>query len=235
MINKIKPIIINGDCLKPEIFHQIPYVDVIFTSPPYYDGDGNHDSFSEKGKKYNIDLKIDNYENFITDFLNIYLDKCDFLYLNIQENSKNKIDLINILYKFQKSYLQTIVWIKNTGIPSSDSYTNLKENIYIFSKKFKSPNIILNTNKVPKNIIYAPIHKIGNDVNHRAVMAPGVVVEISKIFNEKVKTILDPFHGLGTTFFYWQTKLDAYYGIELNKQYIDYFQKQYNFKERTLF
>lgn len=111
--------IINGDCIN-EIDKLDDDFDICLTSPPYnlYKNNFECEQWDTINKiqkyKFNKD-KIENYSDFITTAVLKTLEKCKYVFLNIQGLSGNKKDIIDIQYNLKNYYCDTIIWNKGGG------------------------------------------------------------------------------------------------------------------------
>lgn len=196
------------------------------TSPPYNVGTNN---IYEKGKeaKYenrNEDVK-ENYFQWLKPRLMEMIRTSEYVFFNIQMLSKNKVDVIELLYHFRDYYKDVIIWGKN-GQPAMEIgvLNSCFEFIFIFEKnnphkrKFYGydfrgtiPNLInFGTNSKNK---YAKVHK--------ALFPESLPKFIIENFSKENDIIIDPFMGLGTVAISAKSLNRRYIGFELKQKYID--------------
>ncbi len=232
--------LINGDALSKNVLDQIDdnSIDIVFTSPPYNLGKmcfekWHNSKTTQTGAKYknNIDAdKIENYAEWLAEFVIKWLDKAEYVFLNLQSLSSNKKDIHKMLYILNDYYCDKIIWNKEMGIPhgkNSRVMTAIFEEIFIFSKnptkrvgtKEWSGNVNnLFTMKGNRHNKYAKIHK--------AMFPIELPLYILKTFVKENGTAADPFMGLGATGIA-STKLNMnFIGVEIDKEYFEIAKKR---------
>ena len=199
---------INGDSLK-EIDKLDNDYDICFTSPPYnlHKNNFESDKWGTIGKiqKYtnHKEDKIVDYASFLEEVVLKCLEKCEYVFLNIQSLSGNKKDIIELNHKLKDYYCDTIIWNKSNGIPNGCNkrvMTNVFEYIYIYSKK---PSRAVGT-KVWRGNVKNVINLKGNQRNeysqiHKALFPIELPMYILENFVKNGGKVLDCFGGLGTT------------------------------------
>lgn len=213
MKNEIQ--LIQGDCLR--IMKNIPDngVDIVFTSPPY-------------NRKRND--KYDNYDDKIADYFGFLVEAIDEMirvsrgnvYLNIQKNYYNKIDIFRLFGHYAKEICEVFIWEKSNPMPANGfNITNSYEFIIVFGDKIKS-------NKTyTKNHITTSVARMLK--NHKAIMHLDISNFFISNFTKPGQTVLDPFMGTGTTGVSCRNLGRDFLGIELDREYMETADERINF------
>lgn len=232
MLNKL----INGDSLSSTVLNQIEdnSIDIVFTSPPYNLGGSNYfgEWYNSKtkgiGAKYKGEALRDNnpnYANWLVEFVIKWLDKSEYVFLNLQSLSSNKNDIHIMLYLLNDYYCDKIIWNKEMGIPhgkNSRVMTATFEEIFIFSKK---PSKRVGTKEWKGNVNNLFTMK-GNRHNkyaklHKAMFPLELPTYIFKNFVKDGGVVADPFMGLGTSGIAANNLNLKFIGVEMDKEYFD--------------
>lgn len=202
--------IYNGDCF--ELFRQMEdqSVDYVFTSPPY------NRKRNDKYKLYN-DTLVDYYGFLLNVIEEARRVARKYVFLNVQTNYYNSIDIYGLIGTYREKIRQIIVWEKTNPMPAGGfNITNSYEFIIVFGEK------PLKANKTyTKNVIHTSVNSKMPKF-HKAVMHYEVAEWIIKTFTKPNESILDPFMGLGTTGLACKNNDRNYIGFELVKEYCDY-------------
>ncbi len=228
--------IFNGDSLSPEVLNQIEdnSIDIVFTSPPYNLGKSNYfgkwynSKTTQTGAKYKGNVEADdreNYDDWLVEFVLKWLDKAEYVFLNLQSLSSNKKDIHSMLYKLNDFYCDKLIWNKEMGIPhgrNSKVMTATFEEIFIFSKK---PSKRVGTKEWFGNVNNLFTMK-GNRHNpdaklHKAMFPIELPLYILETFVKEGGTVADPFLGLGTTGRAAKRLGLNFIGVELDKEYFE--------------
>lgn len=197
----------HGDCL--ELMKNLAdnSIDITFTSPPY-------------NRKRND--KYDNYNDNIDDYFSFLVNSIDEMirvtkgnvFLNIQKNYYNKIDVFKIIGHYANIICEIFIWEKSNPMPASGfNITNAYEFIIVFGDRIKS-------NKTyTKNHITTSVAKMLK--NHKAVMHQDIAEFFIKNFTKVGDVILDPFMGTGTTGRVALNLNRSFIGYELDKGYFE--------------
>lgn len=196
---------------------------IVFTSPPY---NVRHNvGYGNKKSRYmNDDDNRSDYLNLLNRFTSNALKYSDYVFVNIQLLSNNKIDLIDYLTEYKYKLCDILIWDKGHGTPNirPKVTTSTFEFIYVFgencsraigSKNFQGnvENIIRvgkqNTNK------YSDIHN--------ATFPIQLPVEVISNFSNKNDGVLDLFGGTGTTLVACEQLNRECYMMELDPYYVD--------------
>lgn len=209
-INKIY----NGNCF--DLFSTMDdnSVDYVFTSPPY-------------NRKRNDKYKF--YNDQLTDYYGFLLNLIEqsrrvtreYVFLNIQTNYYNSVDVYALIGTYRDKIKQIIVWQKSNPMPASGhNITNSYELFIVIGDKPLKSNFTYT-----KNIITTSVNsKMPKE--HKAVMHPEVADWFIKMFTKEGETILDPCMGIGTTAVACKKNNRNYIGFELHEQYCDIANKQ---------
>jgi DNA modification methylase len=219
-----------GDSLDEKSYRFMPSkAKITLTSPPY--NMAREGKIEVIAKKYN-DRKADNkdfieYTNLLSKSIQNAMDNCDYVFYNIQHVAGNKLDLIEVLYNFRFNLVDTIIWAKDTTLPSINAnvLNSDFEYIYIFNKEQK-PNRAINVgvsfNGNVSNLIRLPRnHSNEYSDKHSALMPLVLCNHIIKNFTLENDLVLDVFSGLGTTMMSCMQNNRTYYGIELEPSYVE--------------
>lgn len=198
-----------------------------FTSPPYNLGKNSKVTNPDEESKY-IEYNDDNpeYLKLLINFTDWALRLNQFVFVNIQQLSGNKIQFIEYLYHFKNNFVDSIIWDKKSSAPAlAKNVLNSEfEFILIFSPKNNPPRTI-NTRPFHgtiQNIYHAPLnsHNEFADI-HRAVFPLHLPQFIINNFSKKNDIILDSFLGTGTTLIAAEHSNRICFGMELDPAYID--------------
>lgn len=227
--------LINGDSLSKEVLDQVEdnSIDIVFTSPPYnlknFDMSGwTTSKTTQRGPKYRSGIEgdnINNYAQWLTDFVLLYLEKAEYVFLNLQSLSSNKKDIHTLLYNLNNYYCDKIIWNKEMGIPNGANtrvMTATFEEIFIFSKK---PNKKVGTREWRGNVNNLFTMR-GNRNNklakiHRAMFPIELPLYIFKTFVKDGGVVADPFMGLGNAGIVAKQLGLNFIGVELDKEYFE--------------
>jgi len=163
------------------------------------------------------------------------------VFFNIQMLLGNKLDIINILHKYQKNLKDVIVWHKTSAQPSINK-TQLSsgfEFIFVFSNeencKSKPFNYAFfnnrkkgekNTNVIMGGSGSGDRVKLGSDAKNFAFFPEYLPEWIIKRFTKEGDLVLDCFSGLGTTAVVAKKLGRKYLGIEMDKTYVEFSEKR---------
>lgn len=194
--------------------------DITFTSPPYNAGK----TPKENGKYLNDtdDKDQSDYCDFLASFTSNANIVSDFVFVNIQSLSGNKLALIDYLYKLKDIYADTIIWDKlysqpamaNNVLNSQFEYVHIfskKANRAIGSKDFRGTisNVFQLSSKKDKE--FASVHKATFPVSFAEYF----------IDNFSNKTVYEPFGGSGTTMIACEKTNQKCFMMELDPHYCD--------------
>lgn len=194
--------------------------DITFTSPPYNVGN----TPKESGKYLNNtdDKSDEEFLNFLTDFASLCITFSQFVFVNIQSLSGNKIALIDFLHKMKEFYADTIIWDKETAQPAmAHNVLNLQfEYIHILSQK---ANRSIGTKEFRGTI--SNIYKLQSkkDKAYSEIHKATFPVGFAEFFIDQFSTesVLEPFGGTGTTMIAAEKLGRKSYLMELDPKYCD--------------
>lgn len=213
--------------------------DIVFTSPPYNVGGthnydqkrGTHNYDQKGGHKYenNDDNKTtEEFSNFLTKIVNIWLSVSGFFFENIQGLSGNKIALIEHLYALKDKFADTIIWDKKGAPPSlARKVLNSQfEYVHVFSNIASRAIGEKDFRGTISNLISINSRQ---DKEYSAVHGATFSVEFVSFFidNFTEKSCADPFSGTGTTFIACEKSKRDCYGMELDPSYCDIILKRW--------
>jgi len=211
--------LINGDCL--EVMKTIPdnSIDLVVTSPPYYNsthkyqrGSGYHYSRDVGEPLYLIQDVLENIKNKLTKDGCICLNLC-FSYG--ETGVMRPFDIINRARdKIGYFIIDTIIWHKNNPIPLKNRLTNAFEYIFVLGK---SPLKKYNVKEYTHNVWQFPV--CSTRLKHSAMYPEELSDRCINIFSNEYDIILDPFLGSGTTAISAEKLNRKWIGIELNEEY----------------
>ena len=198
--------------------------DISFTSPPYNAGTTPTEVSMGISSKYKNDDDNKSIEEY-TDFLNNYLDNAieysKYSFMNIQSLSGNKISLINVLHDKRKYFADTIIWDKVNGQPAmaKNVMNSVWEYVHIFSKKATRSIGTIPFRGTLNNIIHIPLQR-NNEYSkiHNATFSMDFVSYFIQNFAKE--SVLDLFGGTGTTLIACEQLDRVCYMMELDPYYV---------------
>lgn len=229
----------NEDCLKvlDRFIDEGRRVDCIITSPPYnmnlrvmkgkYVSRTRYkryrEEFSTKYDNFSDDLSMDDYHNFLCDFIDRALQVTDLVFLNTQMLTGNKVALLQFLGKYADKVKDIIVWNKINAQPA------MKEGVLNSQYEF----IVVLDNSKPYNRMFDKHNfKRGKETNVwdikrernpyiKASFPEALVKRILLDFTNEGDTVMDPFMGSGTAGIVCRHYKRNFIGVELDKNYYD--------------
>jgi len=219
-------------------------IDITITSPPYNieklvrrapfggrPGKGRH--YHQKVYvKY--DDKNESYYDFLDNLIgeSIRVTKHN-VFIIIQLLLGNKLDIINVLHKYQKNLKDIIIWNKKQFQPSVNptQLSSQFEFILVFSKEKNCTSkpfkyaFFNNREKGQKNSNVITGNNAGNEKNKSlnfAVFPEYLVQWILNKFSKEGDMVFDPCSGSGTTAVVSKKNNRNYLGFDIDKKYVDY-------------
>ena len=211
--------IYQGDCLELMKELEDNSIDLVVTSPPYYNS--GHKYQRGTGFHYTFDVGEPLYS--IYDMLEVLKDKlkedgiiCINLAFSYGETGVMRpFDIINrIRMKLGYFVNDIIIWHKNNPIPLQQRLTNAFEFIFVLSKH---PIGKYYTKEYTHNVWKMPIAKSGE--GHSATYPEELSDNCIKHFSKEGDLVLDPFIGSGTTGVSCKRFNRKYIGFEINPDY----------------
>ena len=208
----------EGDCVELVENLEDNSIDLIITSPPYYNSQHKYQRGS--GFHYTRDIGEPLYtiEDF---FAKVYSKLKDdaMVCLNIgfsygETGVMRPYDILNRLRKVGYFVIDQIIWWKNNPIPIQNRLTNAYELIFVLSK---SPKGKYYTTSYTHNVWKFPVQK---GVGHSAVFPDELPRMCLEHFSKEGDVVLDPFMGSGTTARACEKMNRKWIGFELNGSYI---------------
>jgi DNA modification methylase len=227
--------LICGDCTDPAVVERVmggEKADLCFTSPPYNAGEINQDTNKNTKPKYrgaNDALTEDQYNTFVSAFVDISLKHADEVFVNIGLVQGNKKSIVGLLWKYKEQFKDLIYWKKSNAAPHIQPgiINNLVEFIICFGdgkRKFKNAQFSQGTYY---NVIEG--HGAGNNSNetknqyhdiHKATFPLYLPSHVIDNFSNPAALILDPFLGSGTTMIACENTGRKCRGIEISPDYV---------------
>lgn len=199
--------------------------DIAFSSPPYNAGTTATETAMGKTTKYNgnDDNKTEaDYIDFLNSYIECAIEHCEYVFMNVQSISNNKIALIDVLYHNKDIYADTIVWDKIHGQPAmaENVMNSVFEYVHIFSQKANRAIGTIQFRGTVDNILHLQSQRKNeySDI-HNATFS----VEFASHFirNFAKGSVLDQFGGTGTTLIACEQLGRTCYMMELEPKYID--------------
>ena len=193
-------------------------IDLIVTSPPYYNSQHKYQRGS--GFHYTRDIGEPLYT--IEDFFDAVRPKlkddamiCMNLGFSYGETGVMRpYDILNRLRKQGYFVIDQVIWHKNNPIPIQKRLTNAYEPIFILSK---SPKGKYYTKEYTHNVWKFPVQR-GD--GHSAVFPIELPLRCLEHFSQEGDLVLDPFMGSGTTARACEQMKRRWIGFELNESYV---------------
>ena len=205
--------------------------DIAFSSPPYNAGTTATETAMGKTTKYNgnDDNKTEaDYIAFLNSYIECAIEHCEYVFMNVQSISNNKIALIDVLYHNKDIYADTIIWDKIHGQPAmaENVMNSVFEYVHIFSKKANRAIGTIRFRGTVDNILHLQSQRKNeySDI-HNATFS----VELASHFirNFAKESVLDQFGGTGTTLIACEQTNRICYGMEIDPKYCDVIRKRY--------
>ncbi len=213
----------QGDCLEHLKQMSDESIDIVITSPPYFNNDKDYQR--NNGKFYTCDYPdVEEHLPKVLNELLRVLKKDGCIFWNFGYDIKH-----GVLRPFQMiqnfNVYDIIIWNKTNPIPFTTFNRLTKSFEYIFvitkDKDFKFKNL---NNRYIKNVWTFAIRKKNqyNLDNHGACFPIDLPLSCLDLqVNDKNMVVLDPFMGTGTTALACTRKEINFIGFEINQEYVD--------------
>ena len=199
--------------------------DIAFSSPPYNAGTTATETAMGKTTKYNGNDDNKSESEYI-DFLDAYIEQAiehsEYVFMNVQSISNNKLALIDVLYHNREIYADTIIWDKIHGQPAmaENVMNSVFEYVHIFSKKANRAVGTVQFRGTVDNILHLQSQRKNeySDI-HNATFS----VEFASHFirNFAKESVLDQFGGTGTTLIACEQLGKSCFMMEFDPKYCD--------------
>lgn len=218
----------STDILQVERLMNGEKADITFTSPPYNAAKDSHlnDRVSGFSNKYNNNsdaMSDDEYRDFLCSFTNVALQVSDFVFVNIQLLSRNRVPLLEWQYALRNQVKDILIWNKTQCPPNivKGAFNTKWEYVMAFANNAdtrgfpcswqgKYPNVIETESNSGNE--FAQYHKAGFPVAF-----PLWVIEKMDF----AKSVYEPFAGTGTTAIACEKTNRKCFMMELDPHYCD--------------
>ena len=193
-------------------------IDLIITSPPYYNSQHKY----QRGSGFHYTRDIGEPLYVIEDFFEAVRPKLKddaMICLNIgfsygETGVMRPYDILDRLRKQGYFVIDQVIWWKNNPIPKQNRLTNAYEPIFVLSK---SPKGKYYTKEYTHNVWKFPVQK---GIGHSAVFPDELPKLCLEHFSKEGDLVLDPFMGSGTTARMCSEMKRRWIGFELNGDYV---------------
>jgi len=193
-------------------------IDLIITSPPYYNSQHKY----QRGSGFHYTRDIGEPLYVIEDFFEAVRPKLKddaMICLNIgfsygETGVMRPYDILDRLRKQGYFVIDQVIWWKNNPIPMQNRLTNAYEPIFVLSK---SPKGKYYTKEYTHNVWKFPVQK---GIGHSAVFPDELPKLCLEHFSKEGDLVLDPFMGSGTTARMCAEMKRRWIGFELNGDYV---------------
>jgi len=193
-------------------------IDLIITSPPYYNSQHKY----QRGSGFHYTRDIGEPLYVIEDFFEAVRPKLKddaMICLNIgfsygETGVMRPYDILDRLRKQGYFVIDQVIWWKNNPIPMQNRLTNAYEPIFVLSK---SPKGKYYTKEYTHNVWKFPVQK---GIGHSAVFPDELPKLCLEHFSKEGDLVLDPFMGSGTTARMCSEMKRRWIGFELNGDYV---------------
>ena len=205
--------------------------DIAFSSPPYNAGTTATETAMGKTTKYNgndDDKSEAEYIDFLNDYIEQAIEHSEYVFMNVQSISNNKLALIDVLYHNKDIYADTIIWDKIHGQPAmaENVMNSVFEYVHIFSRKANRAVGTVQFRGTVDNILHLQSQRKNeySDI-HNATFS----VEFASYFirNFAKESVLDQFGGTGTSLIACEQLGKSCFMMELDQRYCDVIVKRW--------
>lgn len=198
--------------------------DLCFTSPPYNAAANSSLPNKDKYEEYTDNVSSGEFCEFLCAFTKAALPVSEFVFVNIQSLSGNKIAILEWLYRHRDKYADVLIWDKEQAEPAmAGNVTNSrfefvfvlgeKANRAIGTKAFRGTVDNLVRIKSRQDKEFSHVHKATYPI---AFAAWGI-----GSFCADGGIVYEPFCGSGTTLIAAEQLNRTCYGMEISPQYCD--------------
>lgn len=198
--------IMNADCTDMSAVSSLiqkERPEMCLTSPPYNAGSVISDKYIINSRyKTKDNMSKHEYRDMLIDFTRIFINLCDYTFVNLQMLSTNKVSILEYLYNMRNNLADIIIWKKLQAQPAmtNNVLTSQFEYIFIFSragnraigkKDFRGTLSNIFESNAQSNNKYL--------MYHRSTYPISFAEYFIKNFTNRKKLVIDPFAGTGTT------------------------------------
>lgn len=195
------------------------------TSPPYNVGkNGLYEKGKTKKYKSDKDIKL-NYFDWLLERTKEMIRVSEYVFLNVQSLSNNKVDIIRLQYELKEFYKDVIIWTKQ-GQPAMEPgvLNSCFEYIFVFSKNRPDKRKFYGADfrGTLKNVMtFGQVSKNEWTGIHKAQFPQSLPNWIIDNFTKEGDKILDPFCGIGTTGVSAIERKRHFIGFDIDPIYVD--------------
>ena len=220
-----------GDATKEEDVNKLmngQKADICFTSPPYNADKNSHLTGEVKGfdKKYiNIpdNLSDDKYLELIKKSTDMALSISEYVFVNLQLLTHNRIPLIEFQYHFKNQLKDILIWNKSIAPPNivKGSFNTKYEFLFCISNDTNTRGFPCNWQGKYPNVIETESNSTNEFANkHKAVFPVSFPLWIIEKMDFSM-SVYDYFMGTGTTLIACEKLNRKCFGMELDPIYVD--------------
>jgi len=204
---------------------------VCFTSPPYNLGSSvalRNGARKTKTSAYNdnLDDNAIEWSSLMSSFIDVAINFCDLLVVNVQMLAGNKIPLLKLFGNYAEQTVDIAIWSKTNPPPAMADkvMTSAFEFFWMLSSEL-NPKRTISTSTFKRGTfsnVYESAIASGHDANtHGAVFSLSLASHFVENLIAKKHAIYEPFCGTGTTLIAAEQLGRKCYGMELSPQYCD--------------
>lgn len=215
-------ILICNDSIDPstiELLFQDQRADMCFTSPPYNLGK------KKRYINYADSMSHKDYVGFLADFTALALIGCEYVFVNLQQLTPNKRDIIDYLHTCKKYFADVIIWDKKTPMPCGQEYIckTRFEYVFVFSRDgSRNRKISAVPFKGVSNVVCIKSlqDKEYSDTN-KATFPVAFARHFIKNFSSPRHIVYDPFVGTGSTLMACEEQDRVCFAVEIDPHNCD--------------
>lgn len=202
--------------------------DITFTSPPYNAAKNGHltgqvAGFDNKYQAHNDAMSDDDYLELLTGFTDVAFAKSDYVFVNIQLLTHNRVPLFKYQAHYQSLIKDILIWNKTQCPPNivKGAFNTKWEYVFCLSNDTKTRGFPCDWRGQYPNVVDTESNAANEHAeSHKA----GFPVSFPCWFLEKfdfAKTVFDPFGGTGTTMIACEKLGRQCFMLELSPAYCD--------------